>query len=73
MKLFDRLVKKVEDCCDDGMDCDHCPVAADCRRFWDLVCRWELIDRREYSRCAARLTGFRNKKRAAKGEASIAG
>ena len=65
MKLFNQLVKKVEDCCDDGISCDRCPVAADCRRFWDSVCWYEMVDRREYSRYAARLTMFRNKKRLA--------
>jgi|GEM_PF-6849142 len=65
MKLFDQLVKRAEECCGDGINCDHCPVAADCRRFWDSVCRWEQVDRREYSRYAARLEGFRNRKRLA--------
>ena len=65
MTLFDQLVKKAEECCGDGIVCDRCPVAADCRRFWDSVCQREMVDRREYSRYAARLTGFRSKKRPA--------
>jgi hypothetical protein len=57
---FVGLVSKLEACCDDGIDCGRCPVAAECTAGWDVVCQQQ--DEEEYAKFAARLTKLREDK-----------
>ena len=57
------LVKRLEECCGDGLDCDHCPVAAECTACWDAICQQLVLDEYQYSDFVARLDELRNRKR----------
>ena len=55
MSHFDLLVRKVEQCCDDGISCNQCPVEADCQGCWDRVCERLIITKGEYKKYLAEL------------------
>lgn len=61
--FVNQLVKRLEDCSGDGIDCDHCPVAAECTACWDTICRQLVLDEYRCSDFAARLDELRNRKR----------
>jgi|GEM_PF-3140816 len=58
----DLLINKLEECSSDGIDCDHCLVAARCTACWDTICQQLLLDEYRYSEFAARLAKIRNRK-----------
>jgi hypothetical protein len=61
--LVDLLAKQLEECCNDGIDCEHCPVAAECTACWDTISQQLVLDEYQYSGFAARLAELRNRKR----------
>jgi len=60
--FIDWLVNRLENCCNDGIYCDHCPVAAECIACWDTFCNHSIVDENYYSELAARLDELRNRK-----------
>jgi len=60
--FVDLLVKKLEECSSDGIDCGHCPIASECTACWDTICQRLWLDDYQYSDCAARLSELRNRK-----------
>jgi len=61
--FINRLVDELEECSGEGLDCEHCPVAAECTACWDTICQQTVLDEYQYSDFAARLAELRNKKR----------
>jgi len=57
---FVELVNQLEQCCSDGIDCGHCPVAAQCTACWDSVCQQQ--DEDQYVKFAAHLAKLRDDK-----------
>ena len=72
MRLFDLLVKRIEECCDDGISCEQCLVSAECCCLWDRICERPIIDRREYSAFVAQLVRLRSEKRLVNGTETAA-
>jgi len=60
--FVDLLVKKLEECSSDGIDCDRCLVAAECIAYWDIICQRLWLDEYQYSDYAARLDELRSRK-----------
>ena len=60
--FVNQLVKRLEDCSGDGIDCDHCPVAAECTACWDTICQQLVLDEYRCLDFAARLDELRNRK-----------
>jgi hypothetical protein len=70
--FIDLLVKKLEECSSDGIDCGHCLVAGECTTYWDTICQQQL-DEYQYSDSAARLAELRDRKWNLAGEQQTAG
>ena len=60
--LFTQLLEKMEQCSSDGIDCDHCPVLAQCTSWWDAV-YLRGVNKYRYSSYATHLDKLRKKKR----------
>lgn len=52
-KYIDSLVNKLNDCNNDGINCDKCPVSKACVSYWDSICERDHIRENTYDECAS--------------------
>ncbi len=60
--FIDLLLKELEECSNDGIDCGHCLVAAECTAYWDTICQRPWLDEYRYSDYASGLSELRHRK-----------
>ena len=59
---FNKLVKRVGQCADDGICCDVCKAEKVCVRFWDDVVCETTAQNKDYKEFRQRLDEFRDLK-----------